>query len=364
MTTEAMVKTDESNLPSPVFRGQQMVKALADYRELQKALDESMPDQLIELEGKQFRKKGYWRAISVAFNLTVEPIPDTERRDTNGVFVDGQNNFGYIVMYRATTGMRSVTGDGACFAVEKARRFKCPHPETPDSKRTLHFPHTACPDYDPAFQWRALPPEATEHNIRSHAHTRAMNRAISNLVGFGEVSAEEVERDEHPAATVEKRPARPGGAVYVTKVEEKTGTSKQGKPWTLFTVHFDDGTAAGTFDRGLAERAREAIAAHALMVPAFETKGQNRNLTALTAVVEGEAATGREPGEDEKDPEAPIDAADRKKFWNIAHAHKWTEAQVKALFEARGIDATAEIVNGAFAAMLQTLKEGPPVEKV
>jgi hypothetical protein len=37
---------------------------------------------------------------------------------------------------------------------------------------------------------------ATEHNVRSHAHTRAFNRAVSNLVGFGEVSAEEVEPDD------------------------------------------------------------------------------------------------------------------------------------------------------------------------
>src|SRR3990167_2612291 len=100
MTMEAMVTTGagELVLPSPVFRGAQMVKALADYRELQKALDDSMPDQLMELEGKKFRKKGYWRAISVAFNLTVEPID--ERRDVNGVFEDGRDNFGYVVTYR------------------------------------------------------------------------------------------------------------------------------------------------------------------------------------------------------------------------------------------------------------------------
>ena len=35
--------------------------------------------------------------------------------------------------------------------------------------------------------------QATVHNVRAHAHTRAFNRAVANLVGFGEVSAEEME---------------------------------------------------------------------------------------------------------------------------------------------------------------------------
>ena len=41
-----------------------------------------MPDQIIQLDGKPFRKKGYWRAVAVAFNLTVEPVD--ERREQHG----------------------------------------------------------------------------------------------------------------------------------------------------------------------------------------------------------------------------------------------------------------------------------------
>lgn len=184
--------------PLPVFMGQQMVQALTAYRELQAALDRAMPDQLMTLDGKPFRKKGYWRALAVAFNLKVE-VSD-ERRESTGTFEDGRDNFGYIVTYRATApNGRTITGDGSCYAVEKAKRFKCPHPHPKGWKgKTAHWPHDTCPDFDPAFQWRTLPAQATEHNIRSHAHTRAFNRAVSNLVGFGEVSAEEVERDELP----------------------------------------------------------------------------------------------------------------------------------------------------------------------
>lgn len=144
--------------PLPVFTGSEMTRALTAYRELQQALDRAMPDQIMQLDGKPYRKKGYWRALAVAFNLTVEPVEE-RREDYGGTYV-------YVVTYRASTASgRAAIGDGACSAEEKARgRMK-----------------------------------ATEHNVRAHAHTRAFNRAISNLVGFGEVSAEEVEREERPA---------------------------------------------------------------------------------------------------------------------------------------------------------------------
>lgn len=195
--TESLVVHDS---PLPVFTGEQMAQALGAYRMLQAALDRSMPEQIMQLDGKPFRKKGYWRAIAVAFKLTVEPT--TEQRSEEGVFDDGRPNFGYVVTYRATApNGRSTTGDGSCFAVEKARRFRCPHPQWQGSTRSLHWPHETCPDFDPAFQWRTQPAQATEHNVRSHAHTRAFNRAVSNLVGFGEVSAEEVDRESVPDPT-------------------------------------------------------------------------------------------------------------------------------------------------------------------
>ena len=110
----------------------------------------------MQLDGRPFRKKGYWRAIATAFNLKLEPID--ERREVAGRFADGRDNFGYIVTVRAIApNGRYAVGDGACFAIEKARRFRCPHPHPSWSGKTLHFPPTTCPDFDPTFQWRALP---------------------------------------------------------------------------------------------------------------------------------------------------------------------------------------------------------------
>lgn len=260
--------------PMPAFSGAQMTEALGRYREIQQALDQAMPDQIMDLEGRKFRKRQYWRAVAVAFNLLIEEV--SEYREVSGQFDDGRDNFGYVVTYRASTpGGRAAVGDGACYAVEKARRFRCPHPEDPNrpSGRTLHFPGDRCPDYDPAHVWRSLPAQATEHNIRSHAHTRAFNRAVSNLVGFGEVSAEEIEREavdgsDRPSqgrSEAQKGPSeRPterqfSGPVTVSVSDVKAVTGeKNGKKWSRYDVIFSDGRVGSTFSETLASSAEDA----------------------------------------------------------------------------------------------------------
>jgi hypothetical protein len=126
-----------------------VVEAFSEYRKIQKALDDAMPDCMIPIQGKNFRKKNYWRAIATAFNLTVTIVRE-ER-------IEAGDDWGWLVVYNAAAkNGRSADGDGSCFASEKSGA------------------------------------SATVHNVRSHAHTRAYNRAVSNIVGFGEVSAEEM----------------------------------------------------------------------------------------------------------------------------------------------------------------------------
>lgn len=311
---DAMVVGQSQQMaPLPVFSGAQMTQALQAYKGLQDALDKAMPDQIMDLDGKKFRKKGYWRAVAVAFNITVETIE--ERRESAGAFHDGRENFGYVVSKRATAPSgRSVTSDGTCFAVEKARRFKCIHPESPGSRRTLHFPHSSCPNFDPEFQWRTLPGDATEHNVRGHASTRAFNRAVSDLVGFGEVSAEEMIRDEHEdkAATTTgttataTKPAAATGLVKVTAATdavEKTETSKA-KPGR---VTLSDGRSGTTFDKTLLATAKEAHAKELTVEAKFEEKkvGANTylNLVGLEIVRQAEPALPLEDKEPVGSPE-------------------------------------------------------------
>jgi len=317
-------------LAVPTIQGAQMVAALQAYKGLQNELDKAMPEQIMEVAGRgseaprRFRKKGYWRAVAVAFNLDVKLV--SERREVTGVFKDGRENFGWVVIYEAVQANgRSETGDGACFAVEKAPRFKCPHPHPTTAWKTLHWPHNTCPDFDPDFSWRTLPSEATEHNVRGHAHTRAFNRAVSNLVGFGEVSAEEAGDDDlggdhHGEAQQARQQPRAqgnasgqapapaaqggqagqpagqpgasaapaaGGATTVMDVAEKKGGTKDKegnvKPWTKYTVTFADGRKASTFDTKLAEEAQALRKSGAQCTPEMVTEGQYTNLKGFLA---------------------------------------------------------------------------------
>ena len=147
----------------PAFSGQEMAAAFTAYRALQDQLDLAMPNEIMTIGKRQFRKKGYWRAIRMAFNLSVECIKE-ERVDIYYA-TTGETDWGWLVTYRAKAGNgRTADGDGACYSAEKQKKV------------------------GDTF--------ATEHNVRSHAHTRAFNRAVSNLVGFGEVSADELSEDD------------------------------------------------------------------------------------------------------------------------------------------------------------------------
>ena len=146
----ALAQAEPGGIVRAVCSPAEMAAALVEYRGIQKALDEAMPDAIMEIQGKPFRKKAYWRAVATACGLSLEMVSESLER--------GEKDWGYLCTYRAIApNGRSATGDGAVFASEKRGA-------------------------------------ATVHNVRAHAQTRAANRAISALCGFGEVSAEELDQ--------------------------------------------------------------------------------------------------------------------------------------------------------------------------
>jgi hypothetical protein len=149
-----------------------VVAAFARYKEIQSALDRAMPDCIMNIRGKQFRKKMYWRAIATAFNLSLELVREEPVQDD-----EKGGDWGWLVTYRAIApNGRHADGDGSCYASEKSSG------------------------------------QDSVHNVRAHAHTRAKNRAVADLVGFGEVSAEEMPFDDGatapPAPAQRSTPAR------------------------------------------------------------------------------------------------------------------------------------------------------------
>ena len=103
-------------------------------------------------EIKKFPKKSAWAKLGRAFNVNTE-IVDKE-------FVlskNGETREAYYCIRATLPNGRTVESDGSCSRTEKGKQY------------------------------------ATSHTIRSTAKTRETNRAISELIGAGEVSAEELD---------------------------------------------------------------------------------------------------------------------------------------------------------------------------
>lgn len=133
----------------------QVVAGMTAYQSLLPRLLAESDYQEAE-RGKRFVKKSGWRKIARAFNLSLERISETVERDDHGVVVRAS------AVYRAVAPNGQYgDGDGYCSADE--------------------------PRFD-----RAAGRQKLENDLRATATTRAKNRAISDLVGMGEVSAEEV----------------------------------------------------------------------------------------------------------------------------------------------------------------------------
>jgi hypothetical protein len=131
--------------------------AMAKYQEgLQAILDESDRQRFVTRDGeaRDFVKRSGWRKISTWFSLNLEIRSEEVERDKN----DNPTRARVIARAIAPNG-RYAEGEGGCSLRE--RNFAKP-----------------------------------EHDLVATAGTRAMNRAISNLVGMGEVSAEEVDGAE------------------------------------------------------------------------------------------------------------------------------------------------------------------------
>ena len=137
---------NNSLLIRPVADNAQIVEAWRNYQELKRDLLTQADYQ--NIQGKNCIKKSGWRKIQTAFGISDELIK--EERKTIG------NSFVYEITVKVSSmNGRFAYGVGSCASSERK------------------FAHA-------------------EHDVRSTAHTRAKNRAISDLVGGGEVSAEEM----------------------------------------------------------------------------------------------------------------------------------------------------------------------------
>lgn len=108
------------------------------------------PSDYAEIQGKKYKKRSAYRKLARAFGISDEIVKEEKEQ------IDEKNFMWRIHVKASSTIGRSAIGVGAC------------------STRERNFAHV-------------------DHDVYAIAHTRAKNRAISDLLGAGEISAEEIE---------------------------------------------------------------------------------------------------------------------------------------------------------------------------
>jgi hypothetical protein len=143
---KSITTTDEIEIVKPnVEKTIEVMKLFQEIKE--KVLDEN---DIVIISNKKYIKRSGWRKIALAFNITTE-IKEIQREKVDDKYV-------VRVVARAIAPNGRVSEEvGISDSSEFSGNLK-----------------------------------ATLHNIESKAVTRAINRAISNLVGGGELSAEEI----------------------------------------------------------------------------------------------------------------------------------------------------------------------------
>lgn len=171
--------TDEGvGIVKPVDNIDEVVEVYDQFEELKdKLLD--FENDVVKISGNPHIMKSGWRKIATAFNLDVE-VTGTERSE-------GEDIIRYKVVARATApNGKTITSSALCASNES------------NFMETLEKGGDWYADDDDVFKidgkYRRLKDKSAvnEHNLMTIAETRAKNRAISDLVGGGEVSAEEM----------------------------------------------------------------------------------------------------------------------------------------------------------------------------
>src|SRR5487761_1808015 len=155
MSTQIVNAEERTQVVRPLIDAE---RALRDFEEFQKLKAKLLSQQDYQsIQGKNFIKKSGWRKLALVFNIS-DLIVD-EKKDTRE---DGSFIWSFKVRASAPNG-RYTESVASCDS--KERRFS-----------------------------------HVEHDVRATAHTRAKSRAISDLIGAGEVSAEELEDEDRPTS--------------------------------------------------------------------------------------------------------------------------------------------------------------------
>lgn len=179
---EAPVPQSSNTLIQPVEDIDKVVQLYDQFEEIKsKLLDKG---DTTKIGNNLHVNKSGWRKIATAFNLSAEVV-ETDMWVENGV-VKAR------AIARATAPNGKVSTEVGMCASNESNYMEAGKPR--DGTQPQDHPDYFRVD----GKWRRLkePKEVNDHNILAVAATRAKNRAISDCVGGGEVSAEEMTAED------------------------------------------------------------------------------------------------------------------------------------------------------------------------
>lgn len=139
-----------------------------NYQEVCKALLDKSDYQKVTINGKPkpFKKKSAWRKIATAFNISDDIFEKEIIRDDNYQIISAT----FYVIATAPNGRHGI-GSASCAIFDKINKKDTEQPSNFELRKRFNN---------------------AENDVIATAHTRAKSRAIADLVGMGEVSAEEL----------------------------------------------------------------------------------------------------------------------------------------------------------------------------
>lgn len=178
--TAALARVETGGaLVRPAADLESIVQAFVGYQQIRDRLLNAKDYQSIA--GKQFPKKSAWRKLSVAFGVDLDIKSEYETRDETGCIIRAK-----VVATATAPNGRHADGIGVCDAYERCCALGCKKKGS----------HTHCPTATGGDCPGRTHFSNAEHDIPATAETRAKNRAASDLFGFGEVSAEEMNQQD------------------------------------------------------------------------------------------------------------------------------------------------------------------------
>lgn len=162
-------------------------------------------------EGKPRKKKSAWRKLATAFNVSTRVVEKEIERDA------ARNVLSAFFTVEASAGNRCTNGSGYCEITEKC----CATRTGGKCRKAAWKGHFCCENgCDGRKHW-----SHANHDIIATAETRAKNRAIADLIGCGEVSAEEL-TDEQPGENAPGHAASPAPPQHTPQAPKPPSTPK------------------------------------------------------------------------------------------------------------------------------------------